>query len=124
MAETVPVVGAGFMDALYAYAAEARDVTQAATALGLEYLQEGLRQQAAQQERWAALAPHIETFSQDGRLVVGIRGGPFASEAEQAEYGDASHPPAPLFRNSEQLQREARKRADDYIQQVMGRVVL
>jgi hypothetical protein len=124
MAETVPVVGAGFLDALYAYAADANEAAQVASQVGLQVLKEGIQREASHQERWADLADEVQVFSQDGRLVVGIPGGQFASEAQTREYGDAEHPPAPLFRMSQNLQDEARAAANKYMNDVLGRVVL
>ena len=124
MAETVPVVGAGFLDALYAYAAEANDAAQVASSVGLQTLQANLREQAEQRDRWADLAGQITTFNRDGRVVVGVPGGQFASEAQTAEFGDASHPPDPLMRTSNQLADQARRAAYQHVDDVLGRVVL
>lgn len=49
-------------------------------------------------EGWSMLADNIETWSQDGYLVIGVRNEDFVSEAFALEYGDEVRPPNPLFR--------------------------
>ena len=38
------------------------------------------------------------TWSEDGNLIIGVRHQAFVSQAFALEYGDATRPPAPLFR--------------------------
>lgn len=53
---------------------------------------------ARSDEQWTSMADNIEIWSQDGKLVIGVRDEEFISQAELAEYGGAGYSPNPLFR--------------------------
>ena len=48
--------------------------------------------------RWSELSDNIELWSQDGRLIIGVRDQEFQSQAFALEYGDEINPPSPLLR--------------------------
>lgn len=64
----------------------------------MRQLHEAAVARARETPGWERLADHIEVWSQDGKLHVGIRKQEFISEAWAMEYGDEQHAPSPLFR--------------------------
>lgn len=91
-------IGVDFFAALDEYAKAANAAVQASAEATMIHVQEGMRAAARKNERWMPVAEHIESWSQDGRFVVGIRNADVMSQAIAAEYGDAEHPPSPLIR--------------------------
>ena len=71
------------------------------------FLHERVVAKARLDPQWAPLADHIEVWSQDGKLVVGVRDQEFGSQAFALEYGDEVRPPTPLFRTLTEDMREA-----------------
>ena len=58
-----------------------------------------MRQMAAAHPRWASMAPHIDMWANDeGNVTYGVRAKALQHQAFEAEYGDASHAPAPILR--------------------------
>lgn len=56
-------------------------------------------------ERWVGLAEHIDTWDENDRFWIGVRGIDFVSEAFAAEYGTDEYPPDPLMRTVDALAR-------------------
>jgi hypothetical protein len=92
-------IGVDFFAALDEYAKAANAAVQESAEATMFNVQEGMKAAARKNERWMPVAEHIETWSQDGRFVVGIRNADVMSEAVAAEYGDAENPPVPLIRS-------------------------
>jgi hypothetical protein len=59
-----------------------------------------LRESAAAHPRWQGVASEISMWANEkGNIAFGVRSdSPRADEASAAEYGDATHAPAPLIR--------------------------
>lgn len=74
-----------------------REATAAAD-VGSEYLHERTLARARLNPEWEPLADHIEIWSNDGLLEIGVREEEFVSQAFALEYGDEVRPPQPLFR--------------------------
>lgn len=98
MAETLHI-GAGFFAALDKYAQAVNSAVLESAERTMVGVQNNLRAAAKRSERWKPLAEHIETWSQDGRFVVGVRNADVLNEAMAAEYGDEYNPPDPLIRS-------------------------
>lgn len=113
-------VGADFLAALRSYAQDADDAVQEAVSLGMSHIARNVQEAAARTDRWKNAATHIDVWADDGRLWLGVRGTPMVSEAQAAEYGDPSHPPIPLLRNTAGLDREANQIANAHYDQRMG----
>lgn len=93
-------VAAAFLDALDEYAQTVHVATQEAVTNAATRLQMELAEQARSNPRWQNLAEHIEVWSEDGRLIVGVQNPEMMDEAMAAEYGDADHAPVALMRNA------------------------
>lgn len=91
-------IGSEWVDDLERYLHGLASVTELASTRAAEYLHEQTVLQARQSERWADVADQIEVWSEDGRLVIGVRDSEFVSQAFEIEYGDEVTPPDPLFR--------------------------
>ena len=74
--------------------------TQAKEAVHSEVLR-----RANASERWVGLAEHIDTWDENDRFWIGVRGIEFVSEAFAAEYGTEEYPPDPLMRTVDALAR-------------------
>lgn len=98
MAETLHI-GAGFFAALDKYAQAVNAAALESAQQTMVSVQDSLRAAARRSERWQPLAEHIETWSQDGRFVVGVRNADVLSDAMAAEFGDERNPPSPLIRS-------------------------
>lgn len=98
MAETLHI-GAGFFAALDNYAQAVNSAALESAERTMVNVQDNLRAAARRSARWQPLAEHIETWSQDGKFVVGVRNTDVLNEAMAAEYGDEHNPPAPLIRS-------------------------
>ena len=104
-----------WLDALDAYAEGLAATTQEASVAASQYLHERVVEKARANPDWVSLADNIETWSQDGLLIIGVRHDEMRSRAFDLEYGDEVRPPIPLFRT---LAEEAR-RAGGVMQSVM-----
>jgi hypothetical protein len=92
-------IGAGFFAALDRYAQAVNLAAQESAERTMVSVQDNLRAAAKRSERWQPLAEHIETWTQDGKYVIGVRNADVMSDAMSAEYGDEKHPPVPLIRS-------------------------
>lgn len=92
-------VGVDFFAALDEYAKAANEAVQQSAQAAMEDLQKGMKDIASKTERWMPIAEHIETWTQDGKYVIGVRNTEVMSAAVAAEYGTADHPPSPLIRS-------------------------
>lgn len=92
-------ISAGFFAALDEYAQAVNRAAKESARVGMDRLVYSLQNAASQNDRWKGIAEHIEVWSQDGDLVVGVRNEGVVSAAVSAEYGDATNPPVPLIRN-------------------------
>ena len=96
-----------FTGQLMAYAQRLQEETVAAATKASEFLHERVVAKARLDPEWEPLADHIEVWSHDGQLVVGVRHREFVSQAFALEYGDEVRPPNPLFRTLTEDMREA-----------------
>lgn len=91
-------ISQNWLNNLTRYANGLQQDAQAAAEANIEQLHRSVVEKARQTPGWERLAEHIEVWSQDGKLFVGVRHAEFASEAWTMEYGDEQHAPNPLFR--------------------------
>lgn len=101
---------------LAAYTQRLQEQAQKAAVQASTFLHERVVAKARMDPQWASLADNIEVWSQDGKLVVGVRDNAFVSQAFALEYGDEVQPPTPLFRTLTEDMREAGQAMD----QTMG----
>lgn len=105
-------IGAAFFESLYAYAEHVSQEALVAAHEAMTDVVADYKREAAASVAWAPLASNIESWSQDGRLVVGVQNPEHTNEAQAAELGDQDNPPAPLFRNSAPIARRASQAFD------------
>ena len=91
-------ISQNWLNNLTRYANGLQQEAQADAEENIRQLHESVVEKARQTPGWERLADHIEVWSQDGQLHVGIRNQEFVSEAWAMEYGDEQHAPNPLFR--------------------------
>lgn len=105
---------------LNAYGQRLQEEAQTAADKATAFLHERVVAKARMQPEWTSLADNIEVWSQDGRLVVGVRDEEFRSQAFALEYGDEVRPPTPLFRTLTEDIREASAIFDDHMTTAFG----
>lgn len=105
---------------LDAYGRRLQDEAQVAADKAIAFLHDRVTSKARQDPEWTSLADHIEVWSQDGVLVVGVREEEFRSQAFALEYGDEVRPPNPLFRTLTEDMREASDVYDEHMQSALG----
>lgn len=105
---------------LNAYGERLQAEAQVAADKATRFLHERVVAKAKMQPEWTSLADHIEVWSQDGKLVVGVRAEEFRSQAHAIEYGDEVRPPTPLFRTLSEDMREASDVYDEHMTSVFG----
>lgn len=113
----------GLTGQLMAYTYRLQDETVAAAVKASEFLHERVVAKARLDPLWEPLADHIEVWSQDGRLIVGVRDREFTSEAFAIEYGDEVRPPTPLFRTLTEDMREASEIMGEHMTTKFGRSI-
>ena len=79
---------------LAAYGQRLQEESAVASQKAAAFLHERVVAKARLDPQWASLADQIETWSQDGQLMVGVRDQEFTSQAFALEYGDEVRPPA------------------------------
>jgi len=105
---------------LNAYGQRLQDEAQVAADKATRFLHDRVTSKARMDPEWSSLADSIEVWSQDGRLVVGVRDNEFRSEAFALEYGDEVRPPNPLFRTLTEDIRDASDVFDEHMTAVFG----
>jgi|SRR6185295_4092226 len=105
---------------LNAYGQRLQEEAQVAADKATSFLHERVVSKARMDPEWSSLADAIEVWSQDGKLVVGVRDEEFRSQAFAIEYGDEVRPPTPLFRTLTQDVRDASAVFDDHMSSVFG----
>ena len=92
--------GGDIVDALLGVVERAGDVVTQAAQQAMEEQQSRMRVAAAQDPRWATMAPDISYGAdQDGNLAYGVpEHSRSYGEAVRVEYGDTTDAPAPLIR--------------------------
>ena len=105
---------------LNAYGQRLQAEAQVAADKAAAFIHERVVAKARMDPQWGMLADTIETWSQDGQLVVGIRDNEMRSQAFALEYGDEVRPPTPLFRTLTEDMREAQSVADEHMSSVFG----
>lgn len=113
-------IGGDFVAALDTYVQAVADVVPKAHAAGISTFQDGIRRRAALHPRWASIADHIESWSDDSSVHVGIRNPDLLDSARDAEYGDDKSAPAPLMRHNPLEARKAAERMDDVLHSHLG----
>jgi hypothetical protein len=105
---------------LDAYGQRLQAEAQVAADKATKFLHERVVEKARMDPGWTSLADHIEVWSEDGQLVVGVRDREFRSEAFALEYGDEVRPPTPLFRTLTEDIRAASDIYDEHMTSVFG----
>jgi hypothetical protein len=105
---------------LNAYGERLQAEAQVAADKATAFLHDRVVSKARMDPEWTSLADHIEVWSQDGQLVVGVRDNEFRSQAFALEYGDEVRPPTPLFRTLTEDMREASDVYDEHMTSVFG----
>lgn len=72
--------------------------------------------------RWVHVADFIDTWDENDRYWIGVRGPEMVSEAFAAEYGTDEYPPDPLFRTLDDISRAAASRAGEFMTSKLGQV--
>jgi len=83
---------------IVAYTQRLQEEALVAASKAVSYLHERVVARARLTPGWDELADHIEVWSQDGQLVIGVNDELYRSQAFALEYGDEVRPPSPLFR--------------------------
>lgn len=96
-----------WLDALDAYAEGLQASTEAASVEASVFLHQKVVDKARANPDWVSLADNIEMWSEDGRLIIGVRNLAYTSQAFDLEYGDEVRPPIPLFRTLAEESRAA-----------------
>jgi hypothetical protein len=97
---------------------QAEAVTASDRAVG--FIHERVVAKARLDPDWEPLADHIEVWSQDGTLVVGVQDEAYISQAFALEYGDEVRPPSPLFRTFAEDIRAAGAVMDEHMESKFG----
>ena len=106
--------------ALLAYTQRLQDEAVAAGNKAVDFIHERVVAKARLDPDWQPLADHIEVWSQDGKLVIGVQDEAYTSEAFALEYGDETRPPSPLFRSFAQDVRDASSLMDEHMESKFG----
>lgn len=85
-----------------------------------QHLYDTVQQRAKDNPRWIGVADHIDTWDENDRFWIGVRGPEFASEAFVAEYGSNGYPPAPIFRTLDNDVRTAAAKASVHMASRLG----
>ena len=91
-------IDAAWLDALDRYVEGLVTDTSEVAANASQYLQDAVIDRARQRPDWVNMADNIETWSEDGRLVIGVRDREMVSAAFAMEYGTETAAPSPFFR--------------------------
>lgn len=113
-------IGAGFFAALDNYVQAVSSAALEAHRAGTEELVDSLRETARSHPRWKNAADHLEAWTEDGEVRVGVRTPHMVSEAHAAEYGDGHHPPAPLLRHMPVAKHKAAEKMDSVLHHRLG----
>lgn len=106
--------------ALYAYTDRLKYEATTAAERAIDYLHERTVARARLDPDWEPLADHIEVWSKDGLLNIGVQDEAFVSQAFALEYGDEVRPPTPLFRTMTADMRDASQMMDDHMEAKFG----
>lgn len=106
--------------ALYAYTDRLQAEALTAAEQAITYIHERTVARARIDPDWEPLADHIEVWSQDGLLHIGVQDEAFVSQAFALEYGDEVRPPTPLFRTMTADMRNAGDVMDGYMESKFG----
>jgi hypothetical protein len=105
---------------LHAYTDRLQAEAVQASNRAVDFIHERVVARARLDPNWEPLADHIEVWSQDGKLVVGVQDEAYISQAFALEYGDEVRPPSPLFRTFAEDIREAGKLMDEHMESTFG----
>lgn len=113
-------ISAGFFDALDAYVQEVSDAAIVAHQEGLKALHSSVRKTARSHPRWRPLEEAIDLWHEDGEAFIGVRDPSKTSAAQDAEFGNENHPPAPVMRMMADSLRKAGDRMDEVLAERLG----
>lgn len=115
-------IDAAWLDALDRYVEGLAHDTAEAASVTAHALHDAAVDRAREHPEWVNLADHIEMWSQDGHLRIGVHHQAMTSQASIVEYGDESRPPAPLLRTMNRLVPQAQDRFTRELQARRGPV--
>lgn len=101
-------IDAAWLDALDQYVEGLQQDAVDAAVEAVEFAEDAVISYARQKPDWVNLADGIQTWSEDGRLVIGVQGNERVSQAVALEYGDLENPPDSLFRTLDAVGHETR----------------
>lgn len=103
-------IDASWLDAIERYVTGLQqDVMDAADA-AVDVFRDELVDYAKSKPNWVNLSDSIQTWAEDGRMVVGLQGDDYVSQAEYLEFGDLHNPPDSLFRTAQHVTMLAQER--------------
>lgn len=105
---------------LLAYTERLQDEAVHAGDRAVDFIHERVVAKARLDPDCEPLADHIEVWSQDGKLVVGVQDEAYISQAFALEYGDEVRPPSPLFRTFAEDIRAAGQLMDEHMESKFG----
>ena len=103
-------IDASWLDALDRYVTGLQQDVMDAADSAVDVFRDELVDYAKSKPNWVNLSDSLQTWSEDGRLVVGLQGADFVSQAEYLEFGDLENPPDSLFRTSQHVTMLAQER--------------
>lgn len=106
--------------ALHAYTDRLQYEAISAAEQAIDYIHERTVARARLDPAWEPLADHIEVWSQDGLLNIGVQDEAFVSQAFALEYGDEVRPPTPLFRTMTADMQHAGELMDEHMESKFG----
>jgi len=95
-------------------------VADEAVKVGQQHLLQSARERAAQSPAWDGVGERIDTWDEDDRFWIGVRGPSFVSEAYAAEYGTETSRPSPVLRSVNSDAQQASEVASDYVKSRLG----
>ena len=101
-------IEASWLDALDQYVEGLQQDAEDAAVAAVEFAEQAVISYARSKPNWVGLADGIQTWSEDGKLIIGVQGNERVSQAVALEYGDLEHPPDSVFRTLDPIGREAR----------------
>lgn len=113
-------VPADFFKSIMRQVEDIATVADEAVQVGRDHIVRSARERAAQSPAWDGIGEHIDTWDENDRFWVGIRGPMFVSEAFAAEYGTETTRPSPVLRAVAEDAQQASDVAAEYVRSRMG----
>ena len=99
---------------------EYTDAASEAQRIAQETILQSVRETAKESPRWRDLADYVDTWDENDRFWIGIRGPEYVSEAFAVEYGTDEYPPEPIMRTLDGAARVAGYRVSSFLNSRFG----